>query len=203
VPEVGVVNGLAWTSVGGDVLTIEVIKIKGKGQIQLTGSLGEVMKESARIASSVVKILIDNDKLEINRDKIPTTTAEKEKSITPEASEVYKRFDLHIHVPEGATPKDGPSAGITMATAIASIYTGKKVDNQVAMTGELTLTGKVLPIGGLKEKLIAAYKAGVKKALIPRKNYERDLDDIPDEVKEGIEIIAVDRVEDVLAEALI
>ena len=203
VPEVGVVNGLAWTSVGGDVLTIEVIKIKGKGQIQLTGSLGEVMKESARIASSVVKILIDNDKLEINRDKIPTTTAEKEKNITPEASEVYKRFDLHIHVPEGATPKDGPSAGITMATAIASIYTGKKVDNQVAMTGELTLTGKVLPIGGLKEKLIAAYKAGVKKALIPRKNYERDLDDIPDEVKEGIEIIAVDRVEDVLAEALI
>jgi len=201
--EVGVVNGLAWTSVGGDVLTIEVIKIKGKGQIQLTGSLGDVMKESARIASSVVKILIDNDKLEINRDIIPTTSSEKEKNILPEASEVYKRFDLHIHVPEGATPKDGPSAGITMATAIASIYTNKKVDNQVAMTGELTLTGKVLPIGGLKEKLIAAYKAGVKKALIPRKNYERDLDDIPDEVKEGIDIIAVDKVEDVLNEALI
>jgi len=202
-PEIGVVNGLAWTSVGGDVLTIEVIKIKGKGQIQLTGSLGDVMKESARIASSVVKILIDNNRLKIDRKIIPTTANEKEKNILPEASEVYKRFDLHIHVPEGATPKDGPSAGITMATAIASIYTQKEVDNKVAMTGELTLTGKVLPIGGLKEKLIAAYKAGVKKALIPRKNYERDLDDIPKEVLDGIEIIAVDRIDDVLKEALI
>ncbi len=202
-PEVGVVNGLAWTSVGGDVLTIEVIKIKGKGQIQLTGSLGDVMKESARIASSVVKILIDNNKLEINPKDIPLTCTEREKGITPEPSEIYKRYDLHIHVPEGATPKDGPSAGITMATAIASIYTNKKVDNKVAMTGELTLTGKVLPIGGLKEKLIAAYKAGVKKALIPKKNYERDLEDIPDEVKEGLKIVPVEKIEDVLQEALI
>jgi ATP-dependent Lon protease len=202
-PEVGVVNGLAWTSVGGDVLTIEVIKIKGKGQIQLTGSLGDVMKESARIASSVIKILIDNNKISINQKSIPTTSNEKEKSILPDASEIYKRFDLHIHVPEGATPKDGPSAGITMATAIASIYSNKKVDNKVAMTGELTLTGKVLPIGGLKEKLIAAYKAGVKKALIPRKNFNRDLEDIPNEVKDGVKIIAVDTIEDVLKEALI
>ncbi len=202
-PEVGVVNGLAWTSVGGDVLTIEVIKIKGKGQIQLTGSLGDVMKESARIASSVVKILIDNNKISIDRKSIPAANSEKEKSILPDTSEVYKRFDLHIHVPEGATPKDGPSAGITMATAIASIYSNKKVDNKVAMTGELTLTGKVLPIGGLKEKLIAAYKAGVKKALIPKKNYKRDLEDIPNEVKEGIKIVSVDTIEDVLKEALI
>ena len=202
-PEIGVVNGLAWTSVGGDVLTIEVIKIKGKGLIQLTGSLGDVMKESAKIASSVVKILIDNNKLDIDVNSIPKTTKEKEENSTLEPSEIYKRYDLHIHVPEGATPKDGPSAGITMATAIASIYSGKKIDNKVAMTGELTLTGKVLPIGGLKEKLIAAYKAGVKKALIPRKNYELDLDEIPQEVKDAIEIIAVDRIEDVLEEALI
>jgi len=202
-PEVGVVNGLAWTSVGGDVLTIEVIKIKGKGTIQLTGSLGDVMKESARIAHSVVKILIDNNKLDIDVDSIPKTVKEQEENIKLEPSEVYKRYDLHIHVPEGATPKDGPSAGITMATAIASIYSGKKVDNKVAMTGELTLTGKVLPIGGLKEKLIAAYKAGVKKALIPRKNYELDLDEIPKEVLDAVKIIPVDRIEDVLKEALI
>ncbi len=202
-PEVGVVNGLAWTSVGGDVLTIEVIKIRGKGAIQLTGSLGDVMKESARIAHSVIKILIDNGILEIDRKNIPRTASEEEKGIYPNPSEIYKRYDLHIHVPEGATPKDGPSAGITMATAIASIYTGKKVDNKVAMTGELTLTGKVLPIGGLKEKLIAAYKSGVKKALIPQKNYERDLEDIPEEVLNGMKIIPVNKVEDVLKEALL
>ena len=202
-PQVGVVNGLAWTAVGGDVLTIESIKIRGKGMMQLTGSLGDVMKESARIAHSVVKILIDNKKLSIPQDTIPLSVKEQEENIKVSPSEVYKRYDLHIHVPEGATPKDGPSAGITMATAIASIYSEKRVDNKVAMTGELTLTGKVLPIGGLKEKLIAAYKAGVKKALIPDKNYERDLEDIPDEVKENIKIIAVSNIEDVLKEALV
>jgi len=171
--------------------------------MQLTGSLGDVMKESARIAHSVVKILIDNKKLSIPQDTIPLSVKEQEENIKVSPSEVYKRYDLHIHVPEGATPKDGPSAGITMATAIASIYSEKRVDNKVAMTGELTLTGKVLPIGGLKEKLIAAYKAGVKKALIPDKNYERDLEDIPDEVKENIKIIAVSNIEDVLKEALV
>ncbi len=203
VPEVGVVNGLAWTSVGGDVLTIEAIKIKGKGNIELTGSLGDVMKESAKIAQSVIKILIDNRQLSIDVNTIPKNNEEKKKNITPDISEIYNRYDLHIHVPEGATPKDGPSAGVTMATAIASIYTGQKVDNKIAMTGELTLTGKVLPIGGLKEKLIAAYKSGVTKALIPRKNYERDLEDIPNEVLDAIEVIAIDRVEEVLREALI
>jgi len=191
-PLIGVVNGLAWTAVGGDVLKIEAIKLRGKGTVKLTGSLGDVMKESAYIAFSVVKILIDAGMLKINK------LEENE-----DVSEIYKRYDLHIHVPEGATPKDGPSAGITMAVAIASILSEKRVDNTIAMTGELTLTGKVLPIGGLKEKLIAAYKAGVTKALIPEKNYERDLEDIPDEVKNAIEIIGVSVIDEVLAEALL
>ena len=202
-PQVGVVSGLAWTAVGGDVLTIEAIKIKGKGALQLTGSLGDVMKESVRIAHSVVKILIDNGDLAISPSIIPHSVKEREERIAVDASEVYKRYDLHIHVPEGATPKDGPSAGIAMVSAIASILSGQKIDNKVAMTGEVTLTGKVLPIGGLKEKLIAAYKAGVKKALIPMKNYERDLDDIPDEVKGNIDIIGVSRIEEVLKEIFV
>jgi len=202
-PQVGVVSGLAWTAVGGDVLTIEAIKIKGKGVLQLTGSLGDVMKESVRIAHSVVKILIDEKKLAISHSTIPHTLKEREDRITIDPSEVYKRYDLHIHVPEGATPKDGPSAGIAMVSAIASILSAKKIDNKVAMTGEVTLTGKVLPIGGLKEKLIAAYKAGVSKALIPMKNYERDLDDIPNEVKNNIRIIGVSTIDEVLKEVFI
>lgn len=202
-PQVGIVSGLAWTAVGGDVLTIEAIKIKGKGGLQLTGSLGDVMKESVRIAHSVVKILIDNRELAISPSVIPHTIKEREERIELDASEVYKRYDLHIHVPEGATPKDGPSAGIAMVSAIASILSDKKIDNKVAMTGEVTLTGKVLPIGGLKEKLIAAYKAGVKKTLIPLKNYERDLDDIPEEVKDNLNIIGVSRIEEVLKEIFV
>ena len=185
--KIGVVNGLAWTPVGGDVLRIEAVKYKGKGNITLTGQLGDVMKESAHIAFTYIKILIDNKKLLI-----------KEKSKEP----VYYKYNIHIHVPEGAIPKDGPSAGVTMATAIASIFSEKKVKSSVAMTGEITLSGEVLPIGGLKEKLIAAYNAKIKKVLIPLKNYERDLDDIPNEVKENIEIIPVKRIEDVLNHAL-
>jgi len=201
---IGQVNGLAWTSVGGDVLKIEAIKIQGKGALQLTGSLGDVMKESARIAQSVVKVLIDNNKLDIPLSIIPKPPVDKEgKSAKITASDVYRRFDLHIHVPEGATPKDGPSAGITMATAIASILSEKKVRSDVAMTGELTLSGKVLPIGGLKEKLIAAYKAKIKTVLVPKKNYARDLEDIPEEVKSKMEFIAVSRIEEVLKQALI
>ncbi|WP_456382740.1 endopeptidase La [Hydrogenimonas sp.] len=203
VPTVGVVNGLAWTAVGGDVLKIESIKIKGKGLLQLTGSLGDVMKESARIALSVVKTLIDRGELPIDQRIIPKTVKEREEKIDVEPSEVYKRYDLHIHIPEGATPKDGPSAGITMATAIASILSERKVRADVAMTGELTLTGKVLPIGGLKEKLIAAYKAKMKKVLIPEKNFKRDLDDIPDVVKENLEIVPVKRIDEVLKESLL
>lgn len=202
-PQVGIVNGLAWTSVGGDVLTIEATKIKGKGLLQLTGSLGDVMKESARIANTVVKILIDNNNIPIDKSTIPKSAKEETDKITLDSSEVYKRYDLHLHVPEGATPKDGPSAGIAMATVIASILSGKKVDNKVAMTGELTLTGKVLPIGGLKEKLIAAYKSGVKKVLIPQKNFEMDLEDIPTEVQENLKIIGVARIENVLDTVLV
>ncbi len=186
--KVGVVNGLAWTPVGGDVLKVEAVKYRGRGQVILTGQLGDVMKESAHIAYTLIKVLIDNK-------KIKTTERSKEP--------IYSKYNIHIHVPEGAIPKDGPSAGITMTTAIASLFTNKKVKSDVAMTGEITLTGEVLPIGGLKEKLIAAYKAKIKTVLIPQKNYERDLDDIPEEVKKGLEIIPVKRIEEVLDNALV
>jgi ATP-dependent Lon protease len=186
--KIGVVNGLAWTPVGGDVLKVEAVKYRGRGQVILTGQLGDVMKESAHIAYTLIKVLIDNKKIKV-----------KEKSKEP----IYAKYNIHLHVPEGAIPKDGPSAGITMATAIASLFEEKKVRSDIAMTGEITLTGDVLPIGGLKEKLIAAYKAKIKKVLIPVKNYERDLDDIPDEVKEGLEIVPVKRIEEVLKEAIV
>lgn len=182
VNSVGVVNGLAWTSVGGDVLKIETAKFSGKGNLSLTGNMGDVMKESARIAYSVVKGLVDKKKLK-------NTT--------------FKSHDIHMHIPEGATPKDGPSAGIAMTLVIASILANRKVPADLAMTGEVTLTGKVLPIGGLKEKLIAAHKAKMKRVLIPLKNFQRDLKDIPDEVKEDIEIIPVTKVEEVLQYGLI
>lgn len=200
---VGVVNGLAWTSVGGDVLKIESIKIKGKGTMQVTGSLGDVMKESAKIALSVAKVLIDDKKIDIDQKLIPLDEKEKEEKKQLSSNEIYRRYDIHLHVPEGATPKDGPSAGITMATAMASIFSEKKVKSDIAMTGELTLTGKVLPIGGLKEKLIAAFKAKIKTAIIPQKNYDRDLDDIPDEVKSALKIIPVKDIEKVLDIALV
>jgi len=203
VPVIGVVNGLAWTAVGGDVLKIESIRIKGKGTMQLTGSLGDVMKESARIAMSVVKTLIDTKRLEIPSKNIPITFKEKEDGITLDASEVYKRYDLHIHVPDGATKKDGPSAGIAMVSVIASILSSKKIRSEIAMTGEVSLSGDVLPIGGLKEKLIAAHKAGMTKVLIPAKNYERDLVDIPKEVQDAMKIVGVERVEEVLRQILI
>ena len=193
--KIGIVNGLAWTSVGGDVLRIEAIRIKGSGKLEITGQLGDVMKESAQIARSLIKTLIDSGKL-----KVPKELIRNDKEGKPMS--VYDSYDLHIHVPEGATPKDGPSAGITMSTAIASIFSNKSVRHDVAMTGEITLSGEVLPIGGLKEKLIAAFKAKIKTALIPAKNYERDLVDIPDEVKNGMEIIAVNTISDVLKHAL-
>jgi ATP-dependent Lon protease len=196
---IGVVNGLAWTAVGGDVLKVEAIKLNGKGIMQITGSLGDVMKESARIAHSVVKLLIDNKKLKIDLSRIKQTDKDKK----PSRSEAYSRYDLHLHVPDGATPKDGPSAGITMITAISSILTDTPVRSDVAMTGEVNLSGKVTPIGGLKEKLIAAHKAKIKTAIIPQKNYERDLEDIPSEVKRSMEIIGVKSVEEVLKIALL
>lgn len=193
---IGVVNGLAWTSVGGDVLKIEAIKIKGKGGVELTGSLGEVMKESARIAYSVVRTLISQNKLAIKPSILKDANAK-------ENEQVYDLYHLHIHAPDGATPKDGPSAGIAMATVIASVLGEYKINSSVAMTGELTLTGKVTPIGGLKEKLIAAYKSKIKTALIPQKNYDRDLDDVPEEVKKGLKIIPVKTIDEVLEIALI
>ena len=187
---VGQVNGLAWTAVGGEVLKIEAIKIKGKGQLTLTGSMGDVMKESAQIALSVVKTLIDDEKV-----KIPKKFKSKEN--------IYDIYNIHLHIPDGATPKDGPSAGITMCVALASVFSEKKVRSDVAMTGEVDLVGKVLPIGGLKEKLIAAYKADIKTALIPAKNYERDLKDIPLEVRENLNIIAVSDISEVLGYTLV
>lgn len=179
---IGIVNGLAWTSVGGDVLKIEAVKFDGKGVLSLTGNMGDVMKESARIAHSVVKGLIDSKKIK---------------------KATFKDKDIHLHIPQGATPKDGPSAGIAMALTIASILSDRKVHANLAMTGELSLTGKVLPIGGLKEKLIAASKANMKRALIPLKNYERDLKDIPDEVLDTLEIIPVTKIEEVMEYGLV
>ncbi len=184
-PKIGVVYGLAWTAVGGDVLKTEAIKIAGKGLLKLTGKLGDVMKESAQISFSVVKTLFDSGYLQ------------------SDIEQVYNKYDLHVHIPDGATPKDGPSAGITMTTAIASILSDSKVRGDTAMTGEVSLHGEVLPIGGLKEKIIAAHKAGIEFVLIPKKNYERDLDDIPDEVVESLEIIPVTRIEEVLDHMLI
>ena len=189
---VGQVNGLAWTAVGGEVLKIEAIKIKGKGQLTLTGSMGDVMKESAQIAFSVVKTLIDSGKV-----CLPKHLTRKLKA------NIYDIYNIHLHIPDGATPKDGPSAGITMCVALASVFSEKKVRSDVAMTGEVDLVGKVLPIGGLKEKLIAAYKADIKTALIPAKNYERDLKDIPLEVRENLNIIAVSDISEVLGYTLI
>ncbi len=198
IPRVGVVNGLAWTAVGGDVLKLEAIRIKGKGLMQITGSLGDVMKESSRIAMSLVKTLIDTNVLKIDKKNIPLNIKEREEKSEVEISEVYRRYDLHIHVPDGATPKDGPSAGIAMVSVIASILSGKKIRSDVAMTGETSLVGDVLPIGGLREKLIAAHRAGMRLVLIPQKNYERDLEDIPTEVREALQIKGVKRVEEVL-----
>ncbi|MEM6414320.1 MAG: endopeptidase La [Pseudomonadota bacterium] len=177
---VGVVTGLAWTSVGGDILTIEAVKMPGKGKMTPTGNLKDVMKESVSAASSYVK------------------SRATEFGIEPP---VFDRRDIHIHVPEGATPKDGPSAGVAMATAIVSVLTGVPVHKDIAMTGEISLRGRVLAIGGLKEKLLAALRAGIKTVLIPEEN-EKDLVEIPDNVKEGLNIVAVKTVDEVLAHAL-
>ncbi|GAA7990187.1 endopeptidase La [Helicobacter pylori] len=200
--KIGIVNGLAWTPVGGDVLKIEALKIRGKGELKLTGSLGDVMKESAIIAFSVVKALLDNETLKAPKISSETPKDAEGKKKKKELK-VYNAYDLHLHVPEGATPKDGPSAGIAMASVMASILCDRATRSEVAMTGELTLSGEVLPIGGLKEKLIAAFKAGIKTALIPVKNYERDLDEIPAEVRESLNIIAVKNIAEVLEKTLL
>ena len=177
---IGLVTGLAWTEVGGELLTIETASVPGKGKLTYTGSLGEVMQESIQAAMTVVRSR--QEKLRINAD-------------------FYEKRDIHVHVPEGATPKDGPSAGIGMCTALVSSLTGNPVKADVAMTGEVTLRGEVLPIGGLKEKLLAAHRGGIKTVIIPKEN-ERDLKEIPDNVKQDLVIHPVKWIEEVLAIAL-
>ncbi|MEO9682640.1 MAG: endopeptidase La [Tateyamaria sp.] len=179
--QVGVVTGLAWTSVGGDLLHIEALKLPGKGRMKTTGKLGDVMKESIDAASSYVR------------------------SISPEIGvkpPMFDKLDIHVHVPDGATPKDGPSAGLAMVTSIVSVLTGIPVRRDIAMTGEVSLRGNAMPIGGLKEKLLAALRGGIKTVFIPEEN-EKDLADIPDNVKEGLEIIPVTHVRDVLSRVLV
>lgn len=180
-PQTGIVRGLAWTSVGGDTLQIEVNMMPGKGEIELTGQMGDVMKESAIIGISFVR------------------SVGEENHIPPE---VFKENDFHIHIPEGAVPKDGPSAGITMATAIFSAITGKKVRSDIAMTGEITLRGRVLPVGGLKEKILAARMAGMKEVLVPCDN-RKDIEEISREITEGLVIIYVKDMKEVLKHALL
>ncbi|CEO31588.1 endopeptidase La [Paraclostridium sordellii] len=180
-PEVGVVTGLAWTSVGGETLTTEVNVLKGKGQIVLTGKLGDVMKESAQTGISYIRSIAD--KFDINPN-------------------FYKENDIHIHLPEGAVPKDGPSAGITMALGVISALTNIPVRNNVAMTGEITLRGRVLAVGGVKEKLLAAHRAGITKVLLPEE-CEADLDEIPQKVKDDMEFVLVNHMDQVLEHALL
>lgn len=179
-PEVGIVRGLAWTSVGGDTLQIEVNVMPGKGEIMLTGQLGDVMKESARAGISYIR------------------SVSKKYAI---AEDFFEKHDIHVHIPEGAVPKDGPSAGITMATAMLSAVTGKKVRADLAMTGEITLRGRVLPIGGLKEKLLAAKNAGIQTVLVPKEN-TADVEELSSEITKGLEIIPVETMEEVLKKAL-
>ncbi|HXV30420.1 MAG TPA: S16 family serine protease, partial [Sinorhizobium sp.] len=179
--QVGVVTGLAWTEVGGELLTIEGVMMPGKGRMTVTGNLREVMKESISAAASYVRSRAIDFGIE---------------------PPLFDKRDIHVHVPEGATPKDGPSAGVAMATAIVSVMTGIPISKDVAMTGEITLRGRVLPIGGLKEKLLAALRGGIKKVLIPEEN-AKDLAEIPDNVKNNLEIIPVSRMGEVLEHALL
>ena len=179
--EIGLVNGLAWTEVGGDVLQIEATLVKGKGEVTLTGKLGEVMQESAKAALTCVR------------------TRAEELGIDPA---IFREKDLHIHVPEGAIPKDGPSAGITMATAMVSAMTRQAARHDVAMTGEITLRGKVLPIGGVKEKLLAAHRFGLRTIILSKEN-EKDLVDVPEEVRDELTIHTVDMIDEVLRLALV
>lgn len=176
--EVGIVRGLAWTQVGGDTLEIEVNSMPGEGKLILTGKLGDVMKESAQIALSLVR------------------------SLLPEQEQFVKEHDFHLHVPAGAVPKDGPSAGVTMTTAFYSAISGRKVNAKVAMTGEITLRGRVLAIGGLKEKLLAARVAGMKKVIVPKEN-RPDVEELEEEITEGMQIVFADKIQDVLKEALV
>jgi ATP-dependent Lon protease len=180
-PQVGAATGLAWTEVGGDILSIEVTTVSGKGHLTMTGQLGDVMKESAQAGMTYVHS-------RSNELGIPDDSWEKR--------------DVHIHVPEGAIPKDGPSAGITMATALASALSGRQVRNDLAMTGEVTLRGRVLPVGGIKEKVLAAHRAGVERIILPSEN-KKDLEEVPDNVKRKMQFVLVSNMDEVLAEAFV
>jgi len=178
---VGITTGLAWTEVGGELLQIEAVLVPGKGRMTVTGKLGDVMQESVTAANAYVRSRAYSFGIK---------------------QVMFEKRDIHIHVPEGATPKDGPSAGVGMITSIVSALTGIAVRKEVAMTGEISLRGRVMPIGGLKEKLLAALRGGLKTVLIPKDN-ERDLPEIPDNVKKGLEIVPVATVDEVLARALV
>lgn len=179
--QVGVVRGLAWTSAGGDTLQIEVNVMPGKGELIMTGKMGDVMKESAQIALTYVRSICPDYQVE---------------------EDFFANHDIHLHIPEGAVPKDGPSAGITMATAMVSAVTKKPVDAKTAMTGEVTLRGRVLPIGGLKEKVLAARMARIKKVLVPEKN-SPDIGELSEEITKGLDIVYVKDMDQVLLEALV
>ena len=176
----GVVTGLAWTPVGGDILFIEATRVPGSGRLILTGQLGDVMKESAQAALSIVK--------------------NKAASLGVDPS-LFEKSDIHIHVPAGAVPKDGPSAGVAMFMALTSLLTERTIRSDTAMTGEISLRGIVLPVGGVKEKVIAAAQAGIKRVLLPSRN-KRDFDDIPEEVRKQLEFIWIERVEEAMSAAL-
>jgi ATP-dependent Lon protease len=178
---VGITTGLAWTEVGGELLQVEAVLVPGRGRVSVTGKLGDVMQESVQAANAYVRSRAAAFGIKHN---------------------IFEKRDIHVHVPEGATPKDGPSAGVAMITSIVSALTGNPVRKEVAMTGEISLRGRVMPIGGLKEKLLAALRGGLKTVLIPKEN-ERDLPEIPDNVKKGLEIIPVSTVDEVLARALV
>jgi len=175
-----VATGLAWTPVGGDILFIEATRIPGSGRLQLTGQLGEVMKESAQAAFSLVKSMATQLKIE---------------------PALLEKSDIHVHVPAGATPKDGPSAGVAMFMALTSLLTGRTIHNDTAMTGEISLRGLVLPVGGIKEKVVAAAAAGIKRVMLPARN-RRDYDDIPEEVRKALEFVWLERVDDAVSAGL-
>ena len=178
---VGIVTGVAWTEAGGDLMLVEVSLMPGKGNLMLTGQLGDVMQESAQAALSY------------------TRSRSGDFDIPPD---VFDKTDIHVHLPEGAIPKDGPSAGITITTALISAFTGRAVHHDVGMTGEITLRGRVLPVGGLKEKMLAAYRAGIKTIVIPKRN-KKDLTEIPRRVQHAMDIVMVERMDDVLDVALL
>ena len=179
--EVGVTTGLAWTIVGGETLFIETVCVPGSGKLQLTGQMGDVMQESARTGVSYIRSIAEELGIE---------------------EEFYKNYDMHIHIPEGAVPKDGPSAGVTMCVAMISSLTGRPARKDIAMTGEITLRGKVMPVGGIREKVLAAHRAGIKKVLIPRE-CEKDLDEIPEKVREQMEFVLLDTVQDAMEQVLV